>query len=153
MISTILVVGGTAFLPGFIPRLRDTIIDALLPKTSIQGACDTLSLVQWKKRNLEPYRELYGLHNKLAIINDPKPIDGRSGSAPRWTPGLMSWVGGSLAGYVSLSHIPFSADPVEHSRRERPRSFERITIRNIQNQSLEVTITEPLSKRQAQKRR
>ena len=95
MISTVLIVGGTSSLPNYIPRLRDTILDALQPKSAIR---DTLSLAQWKKRNEEPYRELYGLHNKLAIINDPKPVDGRGGTAPRWTPGLMSWVGGSLAG-------------------------------------------------------
>ena len=100
MISTILVVGGTASLPNYIPRLRDTILDALQSKSATQG---TLSLAQWKKRNEEPYRELYGLSNKLAIINDPKPVDGRGGTAPRWTPGLMSWVGGSLAGYVTHS--------------------------------------------------
>jgi actin-related protein 10 len=98
MISTILVVGGTSSLPNYIPRLRDTILDALRPKSAIQG---TLSLAQWKKRNEEPYRELYGLSSRLAIINDPKPVDGRGGTGPRWTPGLMSWVGGSLAGYVS----------------------------------------------------
>jgi len=100
MISTILVVGGTSSLSNCIPRLRDNISDALRPKSAMQG---TLSLVQWKKRNEEPYRELYGLSNKFAIINDPKPVDGRGGTAPRWTPGLMSWVGGSLAGYVFYS--------------------------------------------------
>ena len=100
MISTILVVGGTSSLPNFIPRIRDTILDALQTKSTLQG---TLSIAQWKKRNEEPYRELYGLSNKLAIINDSKPVDGRGGTAPRWTPGLMPWVGGSLAGYVFYS--------------------------------------------------
>ena len=104
MMSNILVVGGTTSLPNFIPRLRDSIIDALQSNSTSR---DTLSLAQWKKRNLEPYRGLYGLANKLAIMNDPKPVDGRGGTAPRWTPGLMSWVGGSLAGYVlSFTEIP-----------------------------------------------
>jgi actin-related protein 10 len=95
MISNILAVGGTASLPNFIPCLRDSIVEALQPMSMAQN---TLSLAQWKRRNSEPYRELYELLNKLAILNDPKPIDGRGGTAPRWTPGLMSWVGGSLAG-------------------------------------------------------
>jgi actin-related protein 10 len=95
MISSILVVGGTASLPNLIPRIRDSLVEALQSDTPRDG---TMSLAQWKKRNLEPYRELYGLKSKVTILNDPKPVDSRSGTAPRWTPSLMSWVGGSLAG-------------------------------------------------------
>ena len=99
MISSVLVVGGTASLPNFIPRLRDNLAEALQTETPRDG---TMSLAQWKKRNQEPYRELYGLLPKVAILNDPKSVDSRSGTAPRWTPSLMAWVGGSLAGYVFL---------------------------------------------------
>jgi len=99
MISSILVVGGTASLPDFIPRLCDDLTEALQTDTPRDR---TMSLAQWKKRNQEPYRELYGLQSKVAILNHPKPVNSRSGTAPRWTPSLMAWVGGSLAGYVFL---------------------------------------------------
>jgi actin-related protein 10 len=99
MISNILVTGGTPSLPGFIPRLRNTLAESL-DQNHKAHTQDRLSLAAWKARNAEPYRELYGLSSKLAIINDPAPVDSISGTAPRWTPSLMSWVGGSLAGYV-----------------------------------------------------
>jgi actin-related protein len=112
MISTILVTGGTASLPNFISRLRDSITESLQPKST---KADPLSLAAWRKRGTEPYRELYGLAPKLTILNDPKPVDGRGGTAPRWTPSLMSWVGGSLAGYVFCMLRDHRLYP-EHSR-------------------------------------
>ncbi|OWZ68405.1 hypothetical protein AYX15_00819 [Cryptococcus neoformans] len=115
ILSSILITGGSASLPGFIPRFRISLLRSLLPLP--QSSDDTpVSLsplntqasrkeqaLLWKKRTQEPYRELYGLVNKMAILNDPAPVDGevdggKGGKAPRWIPGLMTWVGGSLAG-------------------------------------------------------
>lgn len=52
----------------------------------------------------DPYKEIYGLMGKIAILNDPAPLDGdgaggeNAGKAPRWVPSLLNWVGGSIAG-------------------------------------------------------
>lgn len=61
--------------------------------------------MHWRKKSQEPYREIYGLVNHIAILNDPAPLDGDgassggdAGKAPRWIPSLLAWVGGSLAG-------------------------------------------------------
>ncbi|WRT69489.1 uncharacterized protein IL334_006475 [Kwoniella shivajii] len=116
-ISSLLVAGGTASLPGFIPRIRVSLLHHLLPPplsmnepirsplNTLAGRKEETSL--WRKRNQEPYQEIYGLASKLAIINDPAPLDGsegfNGGKAPRWSTGLMSWVGGSLAGSLKTS--------------------------------------------------
>ena len=125
LISTLLAVGGTASLPGFIPRLRSSLLQLL--RTADAGGIDGDMDIDrpapaeavvppppsarsrrddnlaWRKRLNEPYTLLYPLASKLAIINDPTPLDGdgglkNAGVAPRWAPGLVSWVGGSLAG-------------------------------------------------------
>ncbi|WVQ96180.1 hypothetical protein IAU59_003283 [Kwoniella sp. CBS 9459] len=124
MISSLLVIGGTPSLPGFIPRLRISLLHNLLPPSNAPSSSledlaprsplntpaqrlEEVSL--WKKRKDEPYSALYGLSGQLSILNDPAPLDGgggngsRGGRAPRWTPGLMSWVGGSLAGSLKTS--------------------------------------------------
>jgi actin-related protein 10 len=117
MISSLLITGGTASLPGLIPRLRITLKSKLLPPPDVSSSEAPLDpsmsvhspqarreeIRQWRKRQDEPYKTLYGLVDKVAILNDPCPIDGSEGisgggTAPRWTPGLVSWVGGSLAG-------------------------------------------------------
>ncbi|WVW86693.1 hypothetical protein I302_108747 [Kwoniella bestiolae CBS 10118] len=114
LISSLLIVGGTASLPGFIPRLRISLLHHLLPPptpstdphpkhplNTTESRREEAS--QWKKKSREPYKEIYGLASSLAIINDPSPVDGKSGNGPRWTPGLMGWVGGSLAGALKTS--------------------------------------------------
>ncbi|WVQ75050.1 hypothetical protein IAR50_004659 [Cryptococcus sp. DSM 104548] len=115
LISTMLVVGGTASLPNFIPRLRISLLQSLLPPPSLPSdesppspspigtlASKLADAKVWRQRNLEPYREIYGLVDKVAILNDPAPVDGdgsgKGGKTPRWVPSLMTWVGGSLAG-------------------------------------------------------
>lgn len=66
---------------------------------------EALSRAAWRKRHEEPYRPLYPLRGKLSVMNDPDPLEGEGGSmagnagmATRWSPGLVAWVGGSLAG-------------------------------------------------------
>ena len=111
--------GGTASLPGFIPRLRISLKSKLL--ASDNSANITISaplysaesrraeIKEWRGQAGEPFKSLYGLVTKVAILNDPAPLDGggeggeggsgaNAGKAPRWVPSLMSWVGGSLAG-------------------------------------------------------
>lgn len=118
MASSLLVCGGTASLPGFIPRLRVSILRGLFPPTSpttppsrpialpSEGVVSPLVIKEsntyWRGAQNEPYKAIYPLATKLTIINDPQPLksEGSSGGgkAPCWTPALMAWVGGSLAG-------------------------------------------------------
>ncbi|WVR08245.1 hypothetical protein IAU60_005292 [Kwoniella sp. DSM 27419] len=116
MISSLLITGGTPSLPGFIPRLKVSLLRLLLPPPTTSpeprsplntAASRAEETAQWKKRHEQPYSELYGLSGRLAIINDPATLDGdgtsQGGKGPRWTPSLMSWVGGSLAGALKTS--------------------------------------------------
>lgn len=98
--SSILVVGGTASLPGFIPRLRNDIIRLLPPAEPEPLSSDArIEAAEWRRRSKDKYAHLHGLGSKIAIVNDPAPGPKKSsGSAPRWTPALIPWVGGSLAG-------------------------------------------------------
>ena len=114
-----LITGGTASLPGFIPRLRIALKSALLPPPTSNLDPPVVSAplhtpayrkeetTKWRQSAKEPYRELHGLVNHIAILNDPAPLDGdgagpsgNAGKAPRWVPSLLAWVGGSSAGYV-----------------------------------------------------
>lgn len=117
MASSILVIGGGGMLPGFIPRLREELLGALAPPpTSSDPAAalpvDTPSTPQVRRQIhrvkihqaraqiCDPWFKLRGLRGKIAILNDPEGMGeaANAGSAPAWTPGLMAWVGGSLAG-------------------------------------------------------
>jgi actin-related protein 10 len=100
--SSILVTGGTAMLPGFIPRLYTEIIRTLSTYPVSKHAVKT-------KRALplyDKYSSLRPLLPYLAIINDPNPpavptsdrAKSNAGKAPAFVPALMAWVGGSLAG-------------------------------------------------------
>ncbi|KAK4685993.1 actin-related protein 10, partial [Tremellales sp. Uapishka_1] len=110
MASTLLVTGGTPSLPGFIPRLRISLLRLLLPPPSppvspVSPTAHTIDTQSWRNRNLQPYKPLYGLASYLAILNDPAPLDSgssRGGTAPRWVPSLLPFVGGSLAGALKI---------------------------------------------------
>ncbi|ORX37906.1 actin-domain-containing protein [Kockovaella imperatae] len=129
LISTILVAGGTSSLSGLIQRLRISLLSLLRPPPdssrtdnmevdqpvnplrldSIAGTeSPKVDSIRGRRRNLEPYSSLYPLASKLAILNDPSPMEGEgalknAGVAPKWTPGLLSWVGASLAGVLKTS--------------------------------------------------
>ncbi|CAK9781270.1 actin-like ATPase domain-containing protein [Cutaneotrichosporon oleaginosum] len=108
MISSILVTGGIAALPGFISRVRNQLLCCIPAEGIPLNFTDTLAEVaSWRQRSKEPYAELYGLSKRLAIINDPAPLDGAAsasgGTAPRWAPSLVAWVGGSLSGALKTS--------------------------------------------------
>ncbi|KAG6828624.1 hypothetical protein H0H92_007269 [Tricholoma furcatifolium] len=98
--SSILVIGGTAMLPGFIPRLHAEIIRALSsPPTSRQPT----------KRNkpspppYDRYASLRPLIPYFAILNNPSPpppmsdrANAHAGKAPAFSPATLAWVGGAL---------------------------------------------------------
>lgn len=140
MLSSILITGGTASMPGFIPKLRDSLLHLLAQSSSTlnnESADDAAKATQhritspefraaetkaWRYRHHTPYASLAPLRRRLVVLNDPSPLDTdtgpgqqaqaggtemgevevlvnmQGGRVPRWTPGLMSWVGGSLAG-------------------------------------------------------
>ena len=114
MASTILVVGGTPMIPGFIPRLHAEIARVLSPPTSPQPQ----SLKRRKDKLRPPYDRYAPLRQLLphfAILNDPDPPKGNkdtgstqktsAGKAPAFTPACMAWIGGSLAGYVTYLRL------------------------------------------------
>ncbi|EPQ52784.1 actin-domain-containing protein [Gloeophyllum trabeum ATCC 11539] len=108
MASSILVVGGTSMLPGFIPRLHAELIKALAPPEA--------SPRQSGRSNRAPvppydrYAPLRALIPYFAVLNNPSArpavasqrAAANSGKAPAFVPSLMAWVGGSLAGAMKI---------------------------------------------------
>jgi actin-related protein 10 len=102
---SILVIGGTAMLPGFIPRLHAEILRCIQPPTPRNPKAPMIP-----GRPLPPvydrYASLRSLVPYISILNNPSPPPPNSnraaanaGKAPAFAPSLMAWVGGSLAGY------------------------------------------------------
>ena len=108
LVSSILVTGGTAMLPGFIPRLHTELLRAIgsTPSRPRQGPTRS-------GRSPPPaydhYAALRPLIPHIAILNNPAPSQpsassaspraaANAGKAPAFTPASMAWVGGSLAG-------------------------------------------------------
>jgi actin-related protein 10 len=99
--SSILVVGGTAMLPGFIPRLHDEIVRALTQEPPERTEQSPTRSNRPAPPAYDPYGALRPLAPHIAIVNDPSPSSSGSGNAgkgPAFTPAAMPWVGGSLAG-------------------------------------------------------
>lgn len=74
-----------------------------LPSEGVVTAAEIKeSNTYWRSAQDEPYKAIYPLASKFSILNDPRPLDSdgtsSGGKAPCWTPALMAWVGGSLAG-------------------------------------------------------
>jgi hypothetical protein len=71
-----------------------------------KAKCDRKSHLEWhRNKGCRPYACVAGLKGEVGILNDTslgsKSISGLgagSGSAPAWNTGLLSWIGGSLAG-------------------------------------------------------
>ena len=109
--STILVSGGTAMLPGFIPRLHSEILKALSPPPVAPSASRQNSPHKSSKPpppQYDKYAALRPLTPYFAIVNNPTPpaapserARANAGKAPAFGPGMLAWVGGSLSGYVS----------------------------------------------------
>ncbi|KAL4258600.1 actin family protein [Pleurotus pulmonarius] len=96
--SSILIVGGTPMLPGFITRLHAELLRAVSPPQQ-QGDTPVPS------RKYDRYASLRPLIPYIAIMNNPAPPTPTSdrarasaGKAPAFTPATLAWVGGSLAG-------------------------------------------------------
>ncbi|KAJ2921941.1 hypothetical protein H1R20_g15153, partial [Candolleomyces eurysporus] len=105
--SSILVSGGTAMLPGFIPRLHSEILKALSPPPAPPPSRQNSP----SKSNRPPppqydkYAALRPLTPYFAILNNPTPpaapserARANAGKAPAFAPAMLAWVGGSLAG-------------------------------------------------------
>ncbi|KAF9647030.1 actin-like ATPase domain-containing protein, partial [Thelephora ganbajun] len=127
MVSTILVVGGTPMIPGFIPRLHAEIARALSPPLSPQ-----LQFSKQRKGRLRPppydrYAPLRQLLPHFAILDNPDPPKEKkdsgsaqkkpsaAGKAPAFTPACMAWVGGSLAGSLKTGGVDISREKWEES--------------------------------------
>ncbi|KAF8917288.1 fungal-specific actin related protein [Mucidula mucida] len=115
MASSILVVGGTSMLPGFIPRLQTEILRALAPPTS------PVRLSTPPGRPTPPQYDKYAALRPLtpyfAILNNPAPPTSQSerakvnaGKAPAFTPSTMAWIGGSLAGSLKTGGAELSRE-------------------------------------------
>lgn len=106
MASSILVTGGTAMLPGFIPRLHAELLRAIEPP----------ALLRQNFRHGKPPPPAYDRYGTLrplipyfAILNNPSPkaltssserANANAGKAPAFSPAVLAWIGGSLAGCV-----------------------------------------------------
>ena len=120
--ASILVTGGTAMLPGFIPRLHAELTRAV-SRTSASTAPSAAPSRAGRRPRLRPtaydrYEGLRPLLPYFAILNNPAPPPAGSssaaanaGKAPAFTPAMMAWVGGSLAGYVVDFSPPYQTTP------------------------------------------
>ncbi|KAJ7707537.1 fungal-specific actin related protein [Mycena rosella] len=108
--SSILVVGGTSMLPGFIPRLQHELLRAVAPPPAPSRHAtrpDRPPLPQY-----DPYASLRPLLPYFAVLNNPNPPAGttaravaNAGKAPAFSPATMAWVGGSLAGSLKTGGV------------------------------------------------
>ncbi|KAH9928381.1 actin-domain-containing protein [Fomitopsis serialis] len=109
--STILVVGGTPMLPGFIPRLQAELVRAI----NSSAPTSTRPPSRPGRPRPDPYDRYAPLRPLLpyfAILNNPSPPPPTStsfvtnaGRAPAFTPATMAWVGGSLAGALKTGGV------------------------------------------------
>ncbi|GAA6061795.1 hypothetical protein JCM10212_004851 [Sporobolomyces blumeae] len=132
MAQSVLVVGGTAGMPGFIPRLKSALVSSLErshppspppspppvptpPTSECLSTASSTDIAQRIRRNRlqnrlyalrhsPRYAPLVPLSGDLAILNSPSPSSptSREGSAPAFHPSLYAWVGGSLAGALKV---------------------------------------------------
>ncbi|KAJ7285155.1 fungal-specific actin related protein [Mycena rebaudengoi] len=104
--SSILVVGGTSMLPGFIPRLHNELLRAAAPPPPpARNPTRSDRPDRPSPPSYDPYASLRPLLPYFAILNNPNPPPATStraganaGKAPAFSPATMAWVGGSLAG-------------------------------------------------------
>ncbi|KAJ3785381.1 fungal-specific actin related protein [Lentinula aff. detonsa] len=113
--SSILIVGATSMLPGFIPRLHVELLRAIspLPPSSRQHTrSDKPPPPQYDR-----YATLRPLIPYLTIVNNPSPpaplsdrAKNNGGKAPAFSPATMAWVGGSLAGALKTGGTEVSRE-------------------------------------------
>ncbi|OCH88582.1 actin-like ATPase domain-containing protein [Obba rivulosa] len=110
--SSILVVGGTPMLPGFIPRLQAELVRAVSPRPSSGPSTPASGRGRPRPAPYDRYAPLRPLLPYFAILNNPAPppqtsVPGsqNAGKAPAFTPASMAWVGGSLAGALKTGGV------------------------------------------------
>jgi len=91
-------------LPGFIPRLHAELIRAIVTSPS-PSTRPPVRPGKPRPPSYDRYATLRPLVPHLAILNNPTPTppsgargSTNAGKAPAFTPAIMAWVGGSLAG-------------------------------------------------------
>ncbi|KAI0636041.1 actin family [Trametes polyzona] len=109
--STILVIGGTPMLPGFIPRLQAELVRAVTRPPTTSAAPPSRS-GRPRPAMYDRYAALRPLLPYFAILNNPAPpppasaqAAANAGKAPAFTPAAMAWVGGSLAGALKTGGV------------------------------------------------
>ncbi|CAA7267044.1 unnamed protein product [Cyclocybe aegerita] len=125
MASSILVSGGTAMLPGFIPRLHAEIVRACAPPPPPPSPSKTPS-PRHEKPMYDKYAGVRPLLPYFAILNNPNPplaaserAKANAGKAPAFAPAMLAWVGGSLAGALKTGGAEVARerwDEVEQSQ-------------------------------------
>lgn len=115
--SSILVIGGTPMLPGFIPRLHAELTRAVSRtsnSTSSSAAPSRAGKPRPRPVIYDRYAALRPLLPYFAMLNNPAPpppasaqAAANAGKAPAFTPAAMAWVGGSLAGCVAFSSFSY----------------------------------------------
>ncbi|TCD66444.1 hypothetical protein EIP91_001381 [Steccherinum ochraceum] len=112
--SSILVVGGTPMLPGFISRLHTELLRAISPPTSQHSSRPPSRPGRPRPTQYDKYACLRQLVPYFAILNNPSPPPLQpnpprgslnAGKAPAFTPAAMAWVGGSLAGALKIGGV------------------------------------------------
>ncbi|KAI0005460.1 actin-domain-containing protein [Russula compacta] len=120
--SSILVTGGTAMLPGFIPRLHTELIRAIVTSPS---SCARSPARSGRPRppGYDHYAALRPLVPYFAILNNPSPTppsgargSTNAGKAPAFTPATMAWVGGSLAGALKTGGVEIARERWDEAR-------------------------------------
>ncbi|THV07215.1 actin-like ATPase domain-containing protein [Dendrothele bispora CBS 962.96] len=113
--SSILVIGGTSMLPGFIPRLYSELIRALQPPPF--PARPPVRPDRPPPPQYDRYAALRPLIPYFAVLNNPSPeipmsdrAKANSGKAPAFSPATMAWVGGSLAGALKTGGVEVSRE-------------------------------------------
>lgn len=103
MATNIVISGGTAMLPGFIPRLHEEILRRLEEPHPHAHDASTAK----RHAPYDPYAPLRPLARIISILNNPQPPQNavKAGKAPAFTPAILPWLGGSLAGCVSSRNL------------------------------------------------
>jgi actin-related protein 10 len=124
--SSIVVAGGTTLIPGFIPRLRLELLRALDTPVSPATTTDLSSSRSHRHGPRRPratfatrFAPLASLLPHLAILNDTcsfaarddgPSLSANAGRAPPFSPALLGWIGGSLAGALKTGGVEVLRD-------------------------------------------
>ncbi|KAJ4477354.1 fungal-specific actin related protein [Lentinula aciculospora] len=113
--SSILIIGGTSMLPGFIPRLYVELLRAISPPQP--PFRQPIRPDKSPPPQYDRYATLRPLIPYLTILNNPSPpaplsdrAKNNGGKAPAFSPATMSWVGGSLAGALKTGGTEVSRE-------------------------------------------